>query len=95
MTDQYSVSWRRGAVQYSDLTDDALWRAVAKNTDAMFALFDQQLEAGTNPLLQTGAARAIDKLEQQYQDYAAELRRRHPLVANSEIPPGVGSDRAA
>jgi hypothetical protein len=81
-------------VQYSNLTDDALWRAVTKNTNAMLALFDQQLEAGTNPLPQTGVARAIDKLERQYQDYAAELRRRHPLVAKSETPTGVGSDRA-
>jgi hypothetical protein len=82
-------------MQYSNLTDDELWCAVTKNTNAMFALFDQELEAGTSPLVQTGAARAIDKLERQYRGYAAELRSRHPLVLNLETPTSLGSDRAA
>jgi hypothetical protein len=79
----------------SHLTDDELWRSVTKNTNAMLALFDQQLESGTSPLLQANAARAIDNLERQYQAYAAELRRRHPLHLESETPTGVGSNRAA
>ncbi len=79
----------------SHLTDDELWRSVTKNTNAMFALFDQQLESGTSPLLQANAARAIDNLERQYQAYAAELRRRHPLLLKSETPTSVGSNRAA
>ena len=82
-------------MQYSHLTDDDLWCAITKNTNTMSTLFDQQLEAGTSPLLQAKAARAIDNLERQYQDYAAELRRRYSPILNPEMPSSVGSDQAA
>lgn len=88
-------------MQCSHLTDDALWRAITKNTNALSALFDAQLEAGTRglPNFQTSAmfsiSRAIDNLERQYQDYAIELRRRYSLVSNPEKPSSVGSDQAA
>jgi hypothetical protein len=86
----YSVE---GAVRYSLLIDDELWRAITKNANAMSALFDQQLEAGTSAL--RGATMAIDNLERQYQDYAAELRSRYSPILNPEMPSSVGSDQAA
>jgi hypothetical protein len=88
-------------VQCSHLTDDALWRAITKNTDARSALFDGQLEAGTKglPNFQTSAkfsiSRAIDDLERQYQDYVTELRRRYSLVSSPEKTSNAGSDQAA
>ncbi len=75
-------------MQFSHLTDDELWRAVTKNTNAISALFDQEHEAGIKgvPDFQTSGmfsiSRAIDNLEREYQDYASELRRRCSLVLN-------------
>jgi hypothetical protein len=83
------------------MTDDELWRAIAKNTNAMFALFDQQHKAGIRrlPDFETSAmfsiSRAIEKLEHEYQFYASALRRRYSLALNSETPSSVGSDQAA
>jgi hypothetical protein len=87
-------------VQYSHLTDDELWRAVVKNTNAISVLFDQQREAGIRGLPDERSAmlsisRVIDRLEREYQDYASELRCRCSLILNSETPSSVGSDQAA
>jgi hypothetical protein len=82
-------------VQYSRLTDDDLRRAITKNTNAMSTLFDQQRAAGTSTLLQTRATIAINNLEREYQNCAAELRRRDSTILNSETPSSVRSDRAA
>ena len=88
-------------MQYSHLTDDELWRAETKNTNAISVLFDQQREAGLRwlPDFETSTmfsiSRAIDRLEREYQDYASELRRRCSLILNSGTPSGVGSDQAA
>ena len=63
----------------SHLTDDELWRVIIKNTNEVAALFDAQFGARTRgPMF--SISRAIDDLERQYQDYAAELRRRYPSV---------------
>ena len=84
-------------MQCSNLTDDELWRAITKNTNTMSALF----ESGANgrPVFQTNAmlsiSRALDKLEQEYQNYASELRRRHSLVLDPEKPSSAESDQAA
>lgn len=75
-------------MQYSRLTDDALWRAITKNTNAVSALFE-----ATDATF--SIQRRIDDLQREYQNYAAELRRRYPLVLNSETPPSAGSDQAA
>ena len=58
------------------LTDEQLWRAIAKNTNSLSKLIHQQLEpgAGTKP---QSHAQAVDNLQRQYQVYAAELRRRY------------------
>jgi hypothetical protein len=83
------------------MTDDDLWRAITKNTNAMSALFDQQRDAGIRglPDFQTSAmfsiSRAIDRLEREYQDYASQLRHRYSLVLHSETPSSIGSDQAA
>ena len=88
-------------MQYSHLTDDELWRAVTKNTNAISVLFDQQREAGIRglPDFDTSAmlsiSRAIDRLEREYQDYASELRCRCSLILSSETPSSVASDQAA
>jgi len=101
MTRQYKIVAWRVSVQYSNMTDDELWCAIAKNTNAMFALFDQQHEAGIRRLsdFETSAmfsiSRAIDKLEREYHYYASALRRRYSLALKSETPSSVGSDQAA
>ena len=88
-------------MQYSHLTDDELWRAVVKNTNAISVLFDQQREAGIRGLpdfersTMLSISRAIDRLEREYQDYASELCRRCSLILNSETPSSVASDQAA
>jgi hypothetical protein len=82
-------------VQYSHLTDDELWRAITKNTNATSTLFDQEREAGIRglPGFQTSGvfsvSRAIDTLEREYQHYVSELRRRYSLVLHSETPSSV------
>jgi len=82
-------------VQYSHLTDDDLWCAITKNTNTMSTLFDQQLDAGTSALLQKRVTVVINNLEREYLAYAAELRCRHSLILNSEMPSSVRSDQAA
>ena len=66
-------------MQCSHLTDDELWRAIIRNTNEMSALFDGQFGARTRgPMF--SISKAIGDLERQYQDYAAEVRRRYPSV---------------
>ena len=75
-------------MQCEKLTDDQLWRAIAGNTNAMTALVHQQLElAGVTLVsdtirqakLRESNAERIGKLEHNYLQYIAELRRRHSL----------------
>ena len=75
-------------MQYSHVTDDDLWFAITKNTNTMSTLFDPQFEAVRVTIV-------IDNLEREYLAYAAELRCRHSLILNSEIPSSVRSDQAA
>ena len=75
-------------MQSLHLTDDELLRAIARNTDAMSALVDQQLElnaglgAPNDPdsraKLMLSNVQIIDKYHREYRDFAAELRRRYP-----------------
>jgi predicted secreted protein len=70
------------------LIDDELWRAIADNTDAMSALVHEQVEfeadvgapidADSRTIRIRSNAQKIDKFQLEYQDYAAELRRRYP-----------------
>jgi len=72
-----------------NLTDEQLWRGIARNTNAMTALILQQLELAPalNTLsdairqakLKESNAERIGKLERNYQEYTAELLRRYPL----------------
>ena len=79
----------------SHLTDDELWRAIIRNTDDMSALLDGQFGARTRgPMF--SISRAIDDLERQYQDCAAELRRRYPSVGSDQaLEPTVAALRRA
>jgi hypothetical protein len=80
------------SVQFSHLTDDELWRAITKNTNAMSALFDQEHEAGIKgvPDFQTSGmfsiSRAVDNLEREYRSYADQLRHRSSIALHSETP---------
>jgi hypothetical protein len=67
-------------------SDEQLWRRIADNTNTMSALVEQQLKmAAANDsvsrakLVQSNAE-TISKLQRQYTDYTAELRRRYPSV---------------
>jgi len=72
-----------------DLTDEQLFRGIARNTNAMTALIHQQLALApaVNTLsdnirqakLRESNAERIGKLERNYRDYPAELRRRYSL----------------
>ena len=78
-------------MQSVNLTDDQLWRAIAQNTNAMTALIHQQLEldpaVNTHTLsdairqakLRESNTERIGKLERNYHEYTAELRRRYSL----------------
>ena len=74
-------------MQSVNLTDDQLWRAIAQNTNAMTALIDHELDPAVNTLCDTirqaklreSNAERIGKLERNYQEYTAELRRRYSL----------------
>jgi hypothetical protein len=70
-------------VALANLTDDDLLRAIARNTETLSILLDQQLESnkppGGSPTMPVHSnGRSIDALERQYRIYSAELRRRHP-----------------
>ena len=72
-----------------DLTDEQLFRGIARNTNAMTALIHQQLALApaVNTLsdnirqakLRESNAEIIGKLERNYREYTAELRRRYSL----------------
>ena len=73
-------------MQCEKLTDEQLWRAIAGNTNAMTVLVHQQLElAAVNTMsirqanLRESNAERIGKLERNYLQYIAELRRRYSL----------------
>jgi hypothetical protein len=76
-------------MQSENLSDEQLWRAIAQNTNAMTALIRQQLKLApaVNTLsdairqanLRESNAERIGKLERNYQEYTAELRRRYSL----------------
>jgi len=76
-------------MQSENLTDEQLWRGIARNTNAMTALIHQQLELdpAVNTLsdtirqarLRESNAERIGKLERNYREYTAELRRRYSL----------------
>jgi hypothetical protein len=72
------------------LTDEKLWRGIADNANAMSALVEQQLKLAavssaandsvSHVKLVQSNAQAISKLQRQYTDYTAELRRRRCLA---------------
>ena len=75
-------------MQVENLTDEQLFRGIARNTNAMTALIDQQLAApAVNTLsdnirqakLRESNTEIIGKLERNYREYTAELRRRYSL----------------
>jgi hypothetical protein len=81
--------WWGIPMQGVNLSDDELWRAIAQNTNAMSALVHQQLELdaavnGSSDIvrrarLMQSNVETIDRLQRNYREYTAELRRRHPL----------------
>jgi hypothetical protein len=75
-------------MQSENLTDEQLWRRIARNTNAMTALIHQQLElTAVNTIseairqakLKESNTERIGKLERNYREYTAELRRRYSL----------------
>jgi hypothetical protein len=72
-----------------NLTDEQLWRGIARNTNAMTALIHQllELDPAVNTLtdgirqakLRESNTERIGKLERNYREYTAELRRRYSL----------------
>jgi len=91
-------------MQVENLTDEQLWRAIARNTNAMSALILRQLElVAVNTIsdsirqakLRESNANRIDKLARNYQEYTAELRRRYSLESKESADLTIsGSDAA-
>jgi hypothetical protein len=91
-------------MQSENLTDEQLWRAIAQNTNAMTALIHQQLELAAvttisdsirQAKLRESNAERIGKLERNYREYTAELRRRYSLESEkSAALTNSGSDAA-
>ncbi|HMF25640.1 MAG TPA: hypothetical protein VKG24_26425 [Pseudolabrys sp.] len=91
-------------MQPEKLTDEQLFRAIARNTNAMSALVHQQLElAAVNTIsdsirqakLRESNAERIDKLARHYREYTAELRRRYSLDSEESADLTIrGSDAA-
>jgi hypothetical protein len=76
-------------MQCANLTDEQLFRAISQNTNAMMALIHQQIELDPavktlgdrihQVMLKKLSADRIGKLERNYREYSAELRRRYAL----------------
>jgi hypothetical protein len=75
-------------MQSVNLTDEQLWRAIKRNTNAMTALIRQQLELDPavntpNGIIRQAQLRESNAerigLDRNYQEYTAELRRRYSL----------------
>jgi hypothetical protein len=75
-------------MQSESLTDEQLWRRITRNTNAMTALIRQQIELdAVNTIIGTirqaklkeSNAERIGKLERNYREDTAELRRRYSL----------------
>ena len=91
-------------MQVENLTDEQLWRAIARNTNAMSALILRQIElAAVNTIsdsirqakLRESNAQRIDKLARNYQEYISELRRRYSLESKESVDLTIsGSDAA-
>jgi hypothetical protein len=74
-------------MQCVNLSDDELWRRITQNTTLMSALVYRRIEldAGNtrNDIIRRAQlmqwnAETISKLECNYREYTAELRRRYP-----------------
>ena len=87
-----------------DLTDEQLWRGIARNTNAMTALIHRQLElAPLNTItdsirhakLRESNSEIIDKLARNYREYTAELRRRYSLESEGPAKLTVSGSEAA
>jgi hypothetical protein len=75
-------------MQCVNLTDDELWRRIAQNTTLMSALVYRliELDAGNTrndvihrARLMQSNAETISKLEHNYREYTAGLRRRYSM----------------
>ena len=75
-------------MQSENRTDEQLWRAIVRNTNAMTALVHQLLELDAVNTISDSIRQAklresnterIRKLERNYREYTAELRRRYSL----------------
>ncbi len=71
-----------------NLTDDELWRAIAVNTNALSLLVEQRLDLDTEIAASNDSeSRAkllrvhldvVNRFQNEYREYTAELRRRYP-----------------
>ena len=72
-------------MQCAILTDEQLWRAIARNTDKLSALIHQQVElddagaAVIHPRVRTDLIRFASRFQREYRQYVDEVRRRYPL----------------
>jgi len=70
-------------VHWVKLTDDELWYAIAQNTDELLKFIVSDADIGAKeydkrPNLMRSHLKTINRIQRDYQSYAAELRRRYP-----------------
>lgn len=91
-------------MQSENLTDEQLWRAIAQNTNAMTALIHRQLELAAvttisdsirQAKLRESNAERMGKLERNYREYTAELRRRYSLDSEQSADLTISRSEAA
>jgi hypothetical protein len=68
-------------MQCANLTDEQLWRAIARNTDKLSALIqlDEAGAAVIHPRVRTDLIRFASRFQREYRQYVDELRRRYSL----------------
>jgi hypothetical protein len=70
-------SERRGGLRRFFLSDEQLWRAIAKNTTELSNLMDQEVQPVENGAGSRARLIEFNKLQREYRVYTAELRRRY------------------
>jgi hypothetical protein len=68
-------------VQSVNPSDDELWRAILENTNSLSVLFNKPLELDNNFGIANDRRLTIAKLEREYRDLTAKLRRRYAAAA--------------
>lgn len=68
-------------MQDANLSDDALWRAIADNTNSLSVLLNKPTELDNNFAAANDRRLMMAKLEREYRDLTARILRRYAAAA--------------